>query len=89
MCIIYGRIQSIICWNKRLYIFDLVHDLIAYNAQIGGIRMLDGQGKKIHSYLLFFGFLVIALHGVSTMYVPEDQFYFDQGIKLRTQSFMY
>ena len=28
---------------------------IAYNAQIGGIRMLDGQGKKIHSYLLCHG----------------------------------
>ena len=42
--------------------------------------------SKIHLNLLAFGFLVIALHGVSTMYVSEDQFYFDQGINLNYPS---
>ena len=35
---------------------------------------------KLTTHLLIIGFLLITLHGLSTYFVAEDQFFFDQGL---------
>ena len=40
-------------------------------------RLLTRQ--NFHRYLLALGVLVVTLHGVSTLFLEEDQFYFDQA----------
>ena len=68
-----------ICFCDR-YLFVIA---ATWDTKEGAIAKKWLMRPNFHLHLLFMGMIVIFLHGFSTLFQADDQFFFDQGKKMR------
>ena len=78
LCLLWRKIDlTEICICVR-YLFVIA---ATWDTKEGAIAKKWLMRPNFHLHLLFMGMIVIFLHGFSTLFQADDQFFFDQGMR--------